>query len=219
MARVLSLLLLAIAGALAWLSLSDRRSPLALDVVEWDSRLGVPLWVALALTGALVLVLSFLGRSSDTGSEATPSPPAGSGPPQAPGPTDRHTAPSAGWREEVVARARALSWEDGVSLALDAGPDLPFELRLRRATPERTRRSLGTLARFLSAIPSPGRVRVVFEGGLDGDHARNKLVEGILRQHFPPGDLRAVGTQDHVDVIFTRPDPRWKADTDGEKAD
>jgi hypothetical protein len=110
----------------------------------------------------------------------------------------------------VVARARALAWEDGVSLTVHAGPELPFELRIRRATPARLRRSLGALASFLSAIPTPRRVRVVVEDGFDDERALHKLVEGTLRQHFGVQDLRAVGSRDHVDVLFTRPDPRWQ---------
>lgn len=209
MARVLAILLLAASAALAWLSIGDRRSPLALDLVEWDGRLGVPVWAVAAGLGVLLLALSFLGRSkppAPTDSRPRPRPPGRALPPSSEAPP---LPAGAGWTSEVVARAHALAWEDGVSLTVHAGPELPFELRIRRATPARLRRSLGSLASFLSAIPTPRRVRVVVEDGLDDERALHKLVEGSLRQHFGVQDLRAVGSRDHVDVLFSRPDPRW----------
>ena len=114
-----------------------------------------------------------------------------------------------GWAAQVAKQARALMWEEGVTLTLNAGPDVPFELRLHRATPERIRRAVGEFSAFLSAIPTPRRARVVFDKCLESEVPRHKQVEGIFRRHFPMGSVRSVGSRDHVDVVFARPDGRW----------
>ncbi len=207
MARILSILLFLLAGVLAWLSFGDRRSPTALQVVEWDTQLGVPVCAAVATAAVVFLLLSFVGRSESTVRAAPPSPRL----PPPPRPDDPEPAVpmGEGWAVEVAARARALVWEEGIFLTLNAGPDVPFELRLCRATPERIRRSVGAFSAFLSAIPTPRRARVVFDQCLESEVPRHKQVGGIFERHFPLGAARTVGSRDHVDVIFARPDGRW----------
>ena len=58
MARSLGVLLLLLAApGLAWLSLGDRSSTLALHVVEWEGRLGAPAWALVAVLGVLLFLL------------------------------------------------------------------------------------------------------------------------------------------------------------------
>ena len=49
--RILGVLLLILAGGLAWLTVADRMSPLALSVVEWESMIGVPISAIAGLAG------------------------------------------------------------------------------------------------------------------------------------------------------------------------
>ncbi len=197
------------AGGLAWLSYGDRRSPLALDLVEWDTRLGVPVCGIVAAVGLLLLVASFLGRKTSTPTARRRSPPRRARPAKRSADPVSDAPTGEGWLAEVVAKANALVWEEGVSLTVDAGPNVPFELRLHRATPERIRRSVGIFSAFLSAIPTPRRARVVFDECLESEVPRHKQVEGIFRRHFPMGSVRSVGSRDHVDLVFARPDGRW----------
>ena len=62
MLRILGTLFILAAGGLAWLTWGDRMSPAALDVVELNGRLGIPIAIPLAGLGLLMLLASLRGR-------------------------------------------------------------------------------------------------------------------------------------------------------------
>ena len=62
--RSLSVFLLLAAAGLGWLSIGDRASPLALMVVEWETRLGFFFYQPLALFGLVGLAFSLIPKRS-----------------------------------------------------------------------------------------------------------------------------------------------------------
>lgn len=194
----IALLLAAI--ALGWLSLFDRQSPAALRVVEWDGRLGVPLYSVAGVMGVGLLatwvVRKVLGRATR--------------PPQPvlrarPGP-----APLGGdWRREITRRARELELEDGAHVEVDPRPGIAFALVLDRMPPKRARRALVAFTEFLASIPTPPAVRIAFRDVLEGGAPRHHLVAGLLARHFRRQDFRVVSAADQIDVRFHHADPRW----------
>lgn len=200
MLRTLGLLLLVAGAGLAWLTLVDRASALALTVVEWEGRVGLPLWALALGTGVVAVLTSWRPRRS-----APPPPP----PPRA----EVRPAPEAGggtWVEEVERRAAALTFEPGALLTLDLERPIAFELHLSGMPPERARRAMTTFADFLGMVPTPERARIHFKDCTPPPVPRAKQVMGALRRRYAPDDVNVVGTGDEVELIFARPDPRWR---------
>ncbi|MCB9746198.1 MAG: hypothetical protein H6741_24090 [Alphaproteobacteria bacterium] len=201
--RGLAALLLVAAVALAWLSLGDRLSPAAMHVVEWEGRLGAPLW---ALTGALGVALGLLG-----GRGAKP-PPAPARQPRPAKPTPQE-ALGEDWMEELHQRAAALDLGPGCSLRVASGKEAAqgaFVLELTRRTPEQARRAVVAFAGFLAGAPTPPRARIRFVDCPAPAIPRAKQVSGALRGAFAPDAVTVTGTEDRVELLFRDPDPRWQ---------
>jgi len=205
------LLLLMLGAALAWLSLGDRMSPLAMYVVELDGVVGIPLFgPALVLGAALTLRALF----ADAGSSAVSArhqprlqrPPSGA---TRGAPATRDAPSGNDWRDLVFAQARSLPLESGCRLQLGR-PGAPVALLIERCTVEQARRSARTLARFLSTAPVPPRVRVTIRDCPPPATPWGHLIEGIFREFFPRGAFRSVGQGDSVELLFSDPDPRWR---------
>ena len=204
--RSVGVLLLILAGGLAWLTIADRMSPLALTVVEWESMVGVPLSAVAGIVGILCLVLAARERSTPapiaTAAQRRPARRAGIEPSIQP-------TTNSNWVGDVIQRARALPLAEGVQIKLDEGSGIPFTLFLERVTPEVERRSLDAFSSFLSSIPTPQRAKVVFIGNNTTGVPRQHAVKGSLRRVFHATAYQVVPQQNWVDVLFFAPDPCW----------
>ena len=205
--RIVGVLLLIVAGVLAWLTIGDRMSPLALSVVEMESKVGFPLASIAALAGIISLVLGFRYRMQASPSTASPSPhrtPTAASVPQKITPTSNQD-----WVVAVIQTARALSLADGVRIKFDEGSGIPFTLHMERVTPEIERRSMDVFSSFLISIPTPPRAKVVFIGANSTGVPRQHAVKGSLRRVFHTTAYQVVPQQNWVDVLFFTPDPCW----------
>ncbi|MCB9762367.1 MAG: hypothetical protein H6739_21400 [Alphaproteobacteria bacterium] len=203
--RLVGIGLMLLAAGLAWLSVGDRVSALALSVVEWEGRLGVPLWAPLGALGLAMLLFAPKRDKvlpADAPRRWRPPPP----------------EPAAGddWRDAVFEQAAALDFGPGVDLQVEPRGEggygaaaVPFTLELDRRTPEQARRAVTTFAGFLAAVPLPPRVRIRFRDCPPPEQPRAKQVTGCLRAHFPAMRFRVVGSGDRVDVMFEDADGRW----------
>lgn len=203
MRRQAALLLLFAASLLMWFSIQDRVSPTALLVVEWEGRLGLSLWIPVGIAGGVLLLSTLLPGPRRRVAEDRPRTPA-----------ERITTGKIklgipAWLDDVRTRARALDWEPGAWLRLDDGPQTPVGLILDRVSPERARRSLEVLARFVASMPTPPRVRVVFRDCAPGPVPRRALVTGAFRQSMPGAEFQVGEAGTELLVLFARPDPRW----------
>ena len=60
-------------------------------------------------------------------------------------------------------------------------------------------------------IPTPPRLKVVFDHCPQAGVPRHHQVAGALAQAIPRGQFRVVSHVDTVDVMFLHPDPAWSA--------
>lgn len=205
--RLLGAILLLCAGALGWLSIGDRMTPLALDLVELETTLGLPLYAPVGTLGALLLLAGFGARRP----AALPSPPPTHAPaPAAPGAAAAVTEDDDAWVPAVIQKARSLTWEPGASLTLDAAEGVPFLLRLSGLPPAAEGRSLQALARFLSTIPTPPRVRVSFSGSSALSESHHHRVRNAMRAVTSPDRFQVLRQGDDVDVLFFHASPCWE---------
>lgn len=196
--RVFGILLLVCAAWLGWLSYGDRRSALALTVVEWDGRLGLPV---AALVGALGLVLVSIPRRRAVASRPAPR--------AEPTPRAEPAAPPEGWLAALEGQARRLPLEAGARVVLDPARMPPVQLQLERLTPERARRSVELFAELLAAMPLPPRALIRFEGCMVAGPPRHHQVVAALRRYFAADAFSAVQHEDTVEIVFRSPDARW----------
>ena len=209
--RALGVLLLLAAGVGWYLLEQDRMSPAALTVVEWETRLAlpVPLYVPLIAAGVLLLVAGVVAR------RRAPSPEPAAPPPRRRPPSPASLPPGAGaegtddgrWVGEMLSRARRLPIETGASLQFDVADGVPVGLRLERMAPEAERRSLEAFAEFLSQIPTPPRVLVEVIGG--STQRPRHLLHRALRGLFAPDTMQVLQHGQQIDVLFFTPDDRW----------
>lgn len=200
--RGFGILTLLVAAGLAWLSYGDRRSSLALSLVELDGTLGVPLALVVGLIGlALVLLPRRAGRGASRGAPGRPAAPALPAAPR---------LETEGWLAAVSGQIGRLSLEPGASVQLDPGRTPPLSLRLERLTPERARRSVEVYAELLAGIPTPPRAAIRYEGCVHAGPPRHHAVTAALRRYFPADAFSVTGHEDTVEIVFRRPDVRWQ---------
>lgn len=202
MLRTLGTLLLLAAAPLAWLSLGDRRSTVALHVVEWDGRLHLPLY-GWALILGVALVVATRRRVRPT---AAPRP----GPNAIRKSAAEATLDGMSFRQSVLSRAGVLPLGDGARILADEIEGVPLTLVLEHVPPVRARKAVETLGLFLSSLPTPPRVAVVFRDCPEGGAPRNHQVAGALATHLPRAGFRTIANADRVDVIFVQPDVAWQ---------
>jgi hypothetical protein len=192
-------MLLAAVG-LGWLSIGDRVSPVALMVVEWETRIGIFFYQPLALVGLVSLGISIIPAR-----EAAPRRRPSERAPQA---THSTYPEGVRWAPQVFQNARQLTWEIGASLELERMPGTPFELKLSQMPPASEQRSLEQLARFIASIPTPHRVSVRFLGSQASNNVHHR-VRAAMRQVFSPSDFQVLRQDQEVLIVFHSPDPRW----------
>lgn len=223
--RALGVLLLAVALGLGWLSLGDRRSPLALSVVELDGKLGLPLAAPVGLLGLVLLALprkkagssreptrapAARSPSSPPPLAAAPSPTSAKGePPQAPS-SGTPSLETQGWLAALSSQVARLPLEAGASVLLEPERAPPVQLILTRLTPERARRSVELFAELLATMPTPPRACVRYEGCVATTTPRNHQVVAAMRRYFSGEAFVVTQHEEVVELVFRAPDPRWR---------
>lgn len=197
-------LLLAASAVLAWLSIGDRMSPLALSVVEAESAIGLPLFVPFAVVGAVLLGLALrpkpVRRSGATETKETRR-------------RQQQQAPlGEGWRPTLDARARGLAIEPQGRIKIDEVVGVPYTLVLRNATPQQAKTRYAAFAELLSGMPTPPAARVRVESCPDIGGPIHKALTLELERVFEPGTFSVLSRSDGADIRFTTPDPRWSAE-------
>ena len=203
---------LGIASAIAFYLLSiDRKSSIALGLVEIEGMVGVPLAPMLACAAVLLFSLSHLRTLFEAPAPDTnrrrhrPQP-------SVPAPRAMAVAsplPGSNWSDVAIAAAKEIPFPAGARLTFDPTRPTPIHLHLEHAPPERCKRAISLVGQWISMVPTPPRIRVSFEGCPEGGAPRHHQVSGALAQHLNRADFKAVSALDAVDVIFTRHDPRW----------
>lgn len=195
------MLVLAASAVLAWLSIGDRMSPMALQVVEWESALGLPLFVPLAVLGAALVGWSLrpkpARRSGATETKETRR-------------RQQQAAPlGEGWRPTLDARARGLAIEPQGRIKIDEVVGVPYTLVLRNATPQQAKTRYAAFAELLSGMPTPPAARVRIESCPDIGGPIHKPLQLELEKVFEPDAFQVLSRSDGADIRFTKPDPRW----------
>jgi hypothetical protein len=216
----LCLVLAAVLGALEHL---DRSSALALTVVEWSQRLGVPLFV-LATIGALAFMVIAMLQGDPSPPRPAPAPktrpaPRTSRPPLRQAstlppidPIDPDKAVSVrdpAWQDKVRALANELQLGKGARITMDLSNKAPFTLHLEHLSPAHCKRAVTGTAGLISMIPVPPRLQVVFSHCPEAGVPRHHQVAGAISQVLPRSQFRVVSHVDTVDVMFLHPDPAW----------
>lgn len=200
------------AAATAYLSIIDRSSALALDLVEFDTQVGAPIWV---ICGGLALA-SFFKATLFSGSKKRPATRQTAMPPstqQTARPSFREAAlptfSGGDWLSEIIESAKALDLPSGARLTHNTRGTHPFELHLEHAPPERCRRAIAEVAQWLSAVPRPPRLKIHFKNCPDGGSPWHHRVAGAMAMAIPRSDFKVTTGLDCVEVMFLNPDERW----------
>lgn len=204
----LALFFFALAGALVYLVQVDRRSPLALTVVEHNDVLPLPLTAVAGLLGvacAAVALASKLKRASAASAAPAPSRARGRAPLRA-----VEGGSAAGFRDRVTGQAASLSLPPGARIVLDPAMGVPLRLVLEQVPEGRAKRALGTLGRFVASLPIPPRVQVQFVDCPPAQQPLHVLVKGSLSTALPRGSFKVVSNLDRIDVLFVEHDPIWR---------
>lgn len=200
--RTFGILALLAGAAIYGLAVLDRRSPLALDLVEHIDPYGRSLAMGLVFVGILLLLAPLLRTRGKVGTgPVVPS-------------VQRARLGSAyegsDWLDALRRNARGLLLERGASVEINPDRVPPVRLVMDRLTPEQARRSVDLFAEFLAQTPLPGRVALVFRDIPREGPARNHQVNALLRKYFTPATFQVVEHEDTIELMFRQPDPRWR---------
>jgi hypothetical protein len=195
------------AGLAAWLTLGDRRSVAALTVVEWESTLGFPVHYLLVGVALLFLFIAPRKVRSDRGHQVRTQR-AQQGP-RTRVPGTRPTVSDGHWLSEVRSAAAGIQFEAGASLTIDLNRVFPVVLELRRMPVEKTRRSIAHLSEWLSVVPHPPRVKLVFIDCAEASVPRHHQVAGVIAGRVERNSFHVVSQEESVEIIFHNPGEVW----------
>jgi hypothetical protein len=201
---------LGLTGGIWYLESVDRKLPVSVQLVEWEGRLGIPIYVVPALIALVTLgnVLWRMNRSAGDGGTARDLR-------QAPTRSlsraqDPLSAAAAGsWHDEAVRNAKALTLEPQGQIRLGEAMGLPFTLMLRNATVEQARRRIDQYVAFLASIPTPPKGRMYLDSSPDVQVAPQHLLGAAMKKYFQEDQFYLMVQGGSVDIVFSRPDPRW----------
>ena len=201
----------------------DRQTPLALSAVEVQSMAPVPIPGILVVIGALLLAWSFLGHKNEpptiqrTRKQTTYPPTAKSKASIPPEPSTTPTPSSEpateteeDWWTRLRESCNEITLPPGARITLDHSRPCPIVLHLEMAPPERCKRAIRSVANWFSNFSVPPRFRIVFDHCPDGSSPRHHMVNGALAYELERGGFKVISDRDSVEVLFHRPDPRWK---------
>ena len=187
MLRTLSVGSLLVAGAMSYLLYVDRLSPVAVTVLEWQSRLGAPLVPLMGVFGLIGLIWSY---EREIRALFRPAP--------EPHRTPVRSVVPAGGRPSLQ---QAVQMEAGAHMEHDR-EGFPIMLVLTGMPPERARRAIDLFFGALAHEPLPGKLRIRFVGCPPSGLPRHHLVQGLVRRHLPAVSLHATLAGEDVDVFF-----------------
>ncbi len=231
--KKLGAICLVAAVVLGWLEHMDRASAIALTTVEWSQRIGIPLYALATLLGIVLLVAGIL-----TGPQKSTQPirrtPYTRSAARGPHSKQNTTAPSlhdaatlpplddicinatvsardTDWRSQVRALAQDLQLGKGARVTIDMTTTTPITLHLEHLSPSHCKRAISAMGSLVTAIPTPPRMKIVFDHCPETGGPRHHQVAGALSQTVARGQFRVVSHVDAVDVMFLHPDPAWSA--------
>jgi hypothetical protein len=210
MAVPITLLLAAL--ALAYLSVFDRMSTVALSLVEVESQFGFPFWPVFALGGVGLLIARLIHARPKVRPAVRPptrdAARTGAGLPAAGG---AGASQGGSWLEAIRQSAKGVSDDPMGKVRFDDAAGVPIVLVLTAVTREQARRRVSSYAAWLATIPAPpaARIRVVSSPDLQGP--LHGLFRGELAKHFAAEAFTVSSIHDGADVVFAWPDPRWSA--------
>ena len=204
----LAFFLVIASAAAAYIGFAERHSTLAVQLIELETALGVPPWIALGGGAIVAGIIAGLQRP------ATPEP---RGPVRrSPGPSrpasgtpDGWSFEGQDWHQNVVASAKSISLPAGARLTHNPRGTTPFELHLDNAPPERCKRAVTAIAQWLVSVPRPPRLRVHFHNCPEGGPPRHHQVAGALATAMARSEFKVTTGLESVDVLFLQPDSRW----------
>jgi hypothetical protein len=114
------------------------------------------------------------------------------------------------WMAEAVMLAQSLqrSFPAQAEIRLSARDDVPFSLRLSRASPAMAVRAMVNFVEFLATIPTPPMALIELDSASSLDRSFQKNVEAALEPYFK-GAVAVVGTETEIELRFAAPDVRW----------
>ena len=213
MTRFPFLMTVAAAGA-AYLSVADRKSSLALNIVEVETNLGAPLWLILGGLAVASVALNKLTRRprpepASMTSSGPASRPAPKRDPLPNSPSRASIGPEDDWLQSIIDSAKNIDLPSGARMTHKPEGTTPFELFLEHAPPERCRRSVTAVAQWLATVPLPPRIRIHFKNCPEGGSPRHHQVAGAIASVMPRGSFKVTSGLDSVDVQFLHADPLW----------
>ena len=200
------LLLLAMAGGAFYLTWVDRVSCVALELIELEGHLPVPIHGVLGAMGVVILALAVLRRVTAPAERVT------AGPVRRDRGLARPVVEGMSLRERVEVLAANLALPEGCRLLIDERPGVPLTLVLDSTPSGRGRRAIEALGQMVAGLPTPPRLAVVYRDCPPSTGPRHTEVQGSLATYMPRGSFRVTSHVDRVDVIFLQPDPPWRTD-------
>ena len=209
----IALLLVIASAAAAYIGFAHRHSPLAVQLVELETTMGIPAWIAFGGGAIVAGVLAAIQRAGTRRPRTTIR--------RSPAPTRPARASSDvvsfdghDWHMQVLISAKSVPLPEGARLTHNPRGTTPFELHLDNAPPERCKRAVSAVAHWLVSIPLPARLRVHFNNCPDSGSPRHHQVAGSLATTMARAEFKVTTGLDSVDVMFLHPDPRWTSVTD-----
>jgi hypothetical protein len=204
-----------VGAAILWLleEIAPRHSLLsALKDIADAVPMGLSLPAALAILGAIVLLPTMIRferapRRVSPPASTRPRTQAATTSAQSKDESTESPVPTSEWKEVLFEAIDKMDLEQGVSLHIDRSQGTPFTLVLERCTPGRARRAMNELGLFLTRVPRPPRVTILFDKCERGNVPWQHMVTGGLAPHIGRQTARMVAHTDRVDLIFTDADP------------
>ena len=207
----LALLLVTASAAAAYIGFADRHSTVAVQLIELETAIGVPVWIALGGAAVVAAVLGALRRTGSRRTSATAR--RYSTPARAPSASvEGFSFKGHDWHRQIVDSAKSVSLPSGARLTHTTRGTTPFELHLDNAPPERCKRAVSAIAHWLVTIPRPPRLRIHFNNCPEGGPPRHHQVAGSLATAMARSEFKVTTGLDSVDVLFLQPDPRWTSE-------
>ena len=221
--RITALSCLLGCAATGYLLYVDRQTPVALNVVELQSMVPIPVPGLLATLGALLMFLSFTSQPpAETSSSRRRDVPKRTHPKAFPqnDVSGRHSISSPGseskqqteetWWRELRISCNGITLPAGARITLEPTRPCPIILHLEMAPPERCKRAIRIVAAWFSSFSTPPRFRIAFDHCPEGPSPRHHMVNGAIANEMDRGAFKVISDRDSVEVLFHHPDPRWK---------